>query len=222
MASIRERNGSYQITVSTGRDIYGRKLRETVTFTPDPALTPKKREKAVEDFARDFEQKIKNGAAMDGRKITLKEFADRWIVEYAEQKLQPATVKAYRSELQEKILPTLGHLKLSELKPHNINAFFVSMAQDGARKDGKSGSYSKGTIAKSRNVISSILRTAAEWEIIDRNPCDKVRLQGESTAEKLKFFTPEQTATFLDYIEQPFTVKIKGINGWTIPARLTP
>ena len=49
MASIRERNGSYQITVSTGRDIYGKKLRETITFTPDPTLTPKKREKAVAD-----------------------------------------------------------------------------------------------------------------------------------------------------------------------------
>ena len=51
MASIRERNGSYQITVSTGRDIYGKKLRETATFTPDPSLTPKKRQKAVKDFA---------------------------------------------------------------------------------------------------------------------------------------------------------------------------
>lgn len=210
MASIRERNGSYQITVSTGRDIYGRKLRETVTFTPDPTLTPKKREKAVEEFAREFEQKIRSGAAMDGRKVTLKEFADRWIAEHAEQKLQPATVNAYRSELEEKILPVLGHLKLSELKPHNINAFFVAMTQDGARKDGKSGGYSKGTIAKTRNVISSVLRTAAEWEIIDRNPCDKVRLQGGDTAEKLKFFTPEQTCTFLDYIEQPYAVKIKG------------
>lgn len=210
MASIRERNGSYQITVSCGRDIHGKKLRETTTFTPDPSLTPKKREKAVEEFARQFEAQVQNGAAMDGRKITLKEFSDRWVVEYAAQKLQPATVAAYRNELDEKILPVLGHLKLSELKPHNINAFFVAMTQDGARKDGKRGGYSKGTIAKTRNVISSVLRTAAEWEIIERNPCDKVRLQGESTAEKLKFFTPEQASTFLSYIEQPYTVKIKG------------
>ena len=210
MASIRERNGSYQITVSTGRDIYGRKLRETTTFVPDPKLTPKKREKAVEEFAREFEAKIKSGAAMDGRKVTLKEFADRWISEYAEQKLQPATISAYRNELDEKILPVLGHMKLSDLKPHNINAFFVSMTKEGARRDGKAGGYSKGTITKTRNVISSVLRTAAEWEIIDRNPCDRVHLQGESTAEKLKFFTPEQVAVFLDYIEQPYSVKIKG------------
>lgn len=214
MASIRERKGpegvSYQITVSCGRDINGKKLRETVTFVPDPALTPKKKEKAVEDFARDFEAKIKSGAAMDGRKVTLKEFSNRWLEEVAKQKLQPATVNKYREELQDKILPALGHLKLSELKPHNINAFFVGLTKDGARKDGKAGGYSKGSIAKTRNVLSSILRTAAEWEIIERNPCDKVRLQVEDCAERIKFFSPEQTALFLEYIEKPYTVKIGG------------
>lgn len=209
MASIEERNGSYRITVSTGRDIYGKKLRERTTFTPDPSLTPKKRQKAVEEFARQFEAQVQNGMAMDGRKVTLKEFTERWLEEYAPQKLQPGTVEKYRDEL-DKILPALGHLKLSELKPHNLNSFFVSMTKDGARKDGKAGGYSKGSITKTRNVLSSVLRTATEWEIIDRNPLDKVRLQAEDTADKLKFFTPEQAATFLDYIEQPYTVKTKG------------
>lgn len=209
MASIRERNGSYQVTVSTGRDIYGKKLRETATFTPDPGLTPKKRQKAVEEFARDFESKVLNGLAMDGRKVTLKEFTDRWLEEYASQKLQPGTVEKYRDEL-DKILPVLGHLKLTELKPHNLNAFFVSLTRDGARKDGKPGGYSRGSIAKTSNVLSSVLRTATEWEIIEKNPLDKVRIQGEAAADKLKFFTPEQAATFLAYIEQPYTVKTKG------------
>ncbi len=67
MASIRERNGKFQITVSCGYDIMGKKLIETTTFTPDPSLTPKKREKAVRDFAQQFESKVKNGIAMDGR-----------------------------------------------------------------------------------------------------------------------------------------------------------
>lgn len=210
MASIEERNGSYRITVSCGRDIYGKKLREKATFTPDPGLTPKKRQKAVEEFARQFEAQVKNGMTMDGRKITLKEFADRWLEEYAAQKLQPGTVEHYKAELDAKILPALGHLKLSELRPHNLNAFFVAMTKDGARKDGKPGGYSKGSIAKTRNVFSSVLRTATEWEIIDRNPLDKVRPQAEEAADKLKFFTPEQAATFLDYIEKPYTVQTKG------------
>jgi len=208
LASIRERNGSYQITVSCGYDIHGKKLLETTTFTPDPSLTPKKRERAVKEFAQQFESRVKNGFAMDGRKITLKEFTERWLEEYAKINLQESTVTKYREELNDKILPALGHLKLSELKPHVINSFFASLSRDGARKDGKSGGYSKGTITKTRNVLSSILRSASEWEVIDSNPCDKVRLQAEDAAEKLKFFTPEQTVIFLDYIEKPYKIQV--------------
>lgn len=209
MASIEERNGSYRITVSTGRDIFGKKLRERTTFTPDPSLTPKKRQKAVEDFARDFEAKVLNGIVMDGRKISLKEFTDRWLKEYASQHLEPGTIEKYQDEL-DKVLPALGHLKLSELRPHNLNSFFVSLTKDGARKDGKPGGYSKGSIAKTRNVLSSVLRTAAEWELIEKNPLDKVRLNAEDAADKIKFFTTEQAARFLDYIEKPYKVKTKG------------
>ena len=144
MASIRERHGSYQITVSCGYDTQGKKLLETTTFTPDPSLSPKKREKAVQEFALEFEAKVRNGVLLSGRKITLQEYAARWIDEYAKLNLQPGTVAKYQEELDNKILPALGHYKLSELKPHIVNGFFVSLSKDGARKDGRPGGYSKG------------------------------------------------------------------------------
>lgn len=39
---------------------------------------------------------------------------------------------------------------------------------------------------------------------------DRVRTVGEAAGDKIKFFTTEQAAAFLDYIEQPYTVKTKG------------
>lgn len=211
MASIRERNGTFQITVSCGRDMYGKQLRESMTFVPEPGLTARQARKAAEKAAQEFEARIENGQTMEGRKITLKEFTDRWLEDVAAQRLEPKTVSGYRKELEDKILPALGHLKLSELRPHTLNSFFVGMTKDGARKDGKPGGYSKGTITKTRNVLSSVLTTATEWEIIERNPLDNVRLQSKETAaDKVKFFTPAQAATFLEYIEQPYTVKTAG------------
>ena len=209
MASIRKRGDSYTITVSCGRDINGKQIRETTTFKPPAGLTPKKEQKAAEDFARDFEAKVKNGLVMDGRKITLKEFADRWFLEYAPQQLQAGTLEKYRQEM-EKVLPTLSHLKLTDLRPAVLHSFFVGMTKDGARRDGKPGGYSKGSITKTRNVFSSIPRTAVEWEVLDRNPLDKVRIQADDAAEKLKFFTPDQTGLFLDFIEKLYTVTTKG------------
>ena len=210
MASIRKRNGSYQIIVSCGYDINGKKIIETTTFHPDPSLTPKKQDNAAKAFAQQFESRIQNGYAMDGRKITLKEFCERWIEEYAKVNLQPGTVTKYSEELHDKILPALGHLKLADLKPHIINSFFTSLSRDGARRDGKKGGYSNGTINKTRTVLSSILRTAAEWEIIAANPCEKIRLQTKCASEKIKFFTPEQVMRFLEYLEKPYTLRVGG------------
>ena len=172
MASIRMRNGTYQITVSCGYDVKGKKLLETTTFTPDPAMSPKKQEKAAKEFA---------------------------------------VVCKYREELRDKILPALGHLKLTEIRPHTLNTFYLSMRKDGARKDGKSGGYSRASIYKTHNVLSSILRTAVEWELIERNPCNNVKpAAAPDTADNIKFFTPEQTVSFLHYIEQPHTWEVKG------------
>lgn len=210
MASIQKRGDAYSIRVCVGRDVYGKQIWKTTTFTPPAGLTPKKRQKAVEVFAVEFEQKCRNGKLLDGEKITLKDFIERWRSEKAEQELQPGTLDKYNDAIGHFILPALGHLKLTEIKPHSINKFLVDLTRDGCRHDGKPGGYSKGTIHKISNVLSSILRTATEWEVIERNPCDPVRVKAEDTADKIKFFTPQQTAIFLDYIEHPFTIRTRG------------
>lgn len=210
MASIQKRGDAYSIRVCVGRDVYGKQIWKTITFTPPAGLTPKKRQKAVEVFAVEFEQKCRNGKLLDGEKITLKDFIERWRSERAEQELQPGTLDKYNDAINHFILPALGHLKLTEIKPHSINKFLVDLTKDGCRHDGKPGGYSKGTIHKISNVLSSILRTATEWEVIERNPCDPVRVKAEDTADKIKFFTPQQTAVFLDYIEHPFTIRTRG------------
>ena len=68
MATIRERNGTYQISVYAGFDLNGHRKRETTTFTPPKDLSPKKKEKAVQAFAIDFENRVKNGLVLAGEK----------------------------------------------------------------------------------------------------------------------------------------------------------
>lgn len=101
-------------------------------------------------------------------------------------------------------------MKLSEIKPVKLNSIFAAMTKDGARKDGRSGGYSRGTIKKTQDILSSILRTAVDWEILERNPMDKVRVVGENPADKIEFFTPDQASAFLNFIERPYKVKTKG------------
>lgn len=209
MASIEKRGNSYRITVCLGTDIFGKKLFEKVTYKPDTGLTPAKERKAVEAFAHSFEEKVLSGKVTDGRKTTLYDFTQRWLNEVAPQKLQQKTIAAYTDILND-IMPKLGHYKLTELKPAVLNSYFSSLTQDGARKDGKPGGYSKGTIAKAKNTLSSVLSTAVEWELIEKNPMERVHFNAEPTAETLKFWTPEQCVSFLEFIEKPYQVTTKG------------
>lgn len=148
MATIRERNGTYQITVYSGFDLNGRRKRETTTFTPSKELSPKKKEKVVQAFAIEFENRVKNGLVLEGEKTTLREFVDRWREEYASQNLEPGTLEKYNAEIDDKILPMLGHMILTEIKPHNVNGFYVSMTKKRCPAGWKAGRLQQGNHRK--------------------------------------------------------------------------
>jgi integrase len=173
-------------------------------------LSPKKQEKALQVFAMEFEQSVKNGLVLDGRKTTLKNFVARWLSDYAELRLTPHSLMNYKAELDDKILPALGHLKLTDITVARVERFYSSLAKDGARLDGKPGGYSHGSIKKTAAVLSSVLHRAEQWGTIDRNPCDKAEILAQQSDSGIKFLTTAQTISLLEFIEQPYTHTIHG------------
>ncbi len=211
MASIVKRGNTYRITVSLGRHTDGTQIRETTTFTPDPKKTEKQNEKALSEFVYHFEQKVKNGY-ISGEKITLEEFTQNWLKEYAEQELEESTLVSYKIYLEQTILPALGHIKLSELRPLVTKKFFNSLREDGARKDGKAGGYSEGTIKRMRVILSSILSSAVEWEYIASNPCyNTVRSKRHTRVQSqdVDYFTLDQAKAFLNCLNMTFPVVVE-------------
>jgi hypothetical protein len=194
MANIEKRGDTYRITVSNGYDINGKKIREKTTYIPDPDLTPKQQQKAFEKFVFDFEEKVKNGKYLKGEKVTLKDFSDTWLKDYANQQLEKTTFAFYKETLDQKILPALGHLKLSKIQPMHLQSFYNNLLEDGIRKDGKKGGLSPSTIKKCHAIISSILSTAVHWQVLESNPCDRVSPpKDKNVKDDVKHFTLEQT-----------------------------
>ena len=212
MAQIRNRgNGHYLIVVSMGYDSKGKKLQKAASYTVDAKQTPRQQEKALQAFAAAFEAKVKNGLYLDADTTTLADFSQRWMEEYVKPNLQPATVVKYQQVLNAQIIPALGHLKLSKLRPHLITTFYNGLLKDGSRQDGKPGGYSPGSIRKTHNVLSSILHTAVNWEVIESNPCGKVRLPtGTPAHDSVRFFSPDEVNRFLAFLDQPYYIDISG------------
>lgn len=210
MAYIKKDGDSFRIQISNGYDVNGKKIRETISYTPDSALTPKQQQKALEKFVFEFEDRVKNGKFMKGEKIDFKEFTENWLKEYAKINITPTTYNVYVHNLNTKIFPAIGHLKLSKIQPMHLQSFYNNLLEDGVRQDKKTGGYSPATIKKIHVIISSIMNTAMKWQIIDSNPCNRVTIpKQKKTISDIKNFTIEQTILFLNALNQSYVSTYK-------------
>lgn len=202
MAYIQKRGDyTYRIAVSNGYDRNGKKVLIRKTITVDASLTLKQLEKELDRQALFFEEEVKRGTYIDST-ITFEQFTQRWLIEYAEKNLERKTVSSYKGELETKILPAIGHVKVSQLQPLHLIKFYDNLTEDGVRLDGKSGGYSTRTIKYQHQIISSILQTAIQWQVLQTNICKNVKPpKGIPSKNRQNYFDDKQAIAFLDYIE---------------------
>jgi len=95
MATIKERNGSYQIVVSCGYDSKGKHLRRSMTWVPEKGMTARQIEKELNRQATLFEERVRTGGAPNSS-VKLEAYAEQWFTNYAEKNLKESTVARYR------------------------------------------------------------------------------------------------------------------------------
>lgn len=134
MATIRQRNNTYQISVSCGYDLNGKQIRRTMTYTPEKGMTAKQIKKEVERQAVLFEEECEKGLVMDG-KIKFADFADEWF-KHKKSDLRPKTYARYVSMLP-RINAAIGHMRLDRIQPQHLLSFYENLAEGGVRDDTK-------------------------------------------------------------------------------------
>ena len=182
MASIREKgNGKYEITISNGYTISGKKIRVIKTVQLDTKLSPKKMEKEIQNIAYELEKEVKSGLYLKGN-IKFKDFSDKWLQDYAEKKLSPTTLDRYKTLLV-RINEAIGHIKLEDLRPNHLINFYNNLAEKNMsnvpikNEKGEIIGYKKlspKTILHHHRLISSILTKAVQWQVIKENVANRV------------------------------------------------
>ena len=88
MASIRKRGNSYLIVVSMGYDYKGARIKSRQkTVHPPQELTPKQREKWLQEQAVLFERSCRDAPEETAKPITLAAYINLWLREIAPGKL---------------------------------------------------------------------------------------------------------------------------------------
>ena len=132
MATAVKRGNSYKITVSCGYDVNGKQIRKHMTWTPEPGMTERQIAKELERQKILFEERCKHQTAYDGN-IRLAEFTEVFFEEYGRKALKAKTLFDYTHKM-ETVNQALGHIKLSDLKPGHIAAFYSNLQEEGVRK----------------------------------------------------------------------------------------
>ena len=198
MASIKKiknkKGVSYKIIVSQGTDERGKQILHTKTFRPDDKLSPAKQKKAVEEFATDYERRIRNGYSFEGEKIAFAEFANKWL-EDIKAKRTYGTYEDYKCILDNKIIPHFRGFKVADINTQHIERFYRSLNKD----------YSIASIKKQSHILKGIFKKAMRFDMINKNPCECAEISKKDNKEDtLKFFTPEQSLMFLKSLEMTY------------------
>ena len=94
MATINKRGNTFQIVVSLGLDVNGKKIRKTTTYKPPENTTPKKAEKLAQEFAVEFERKCR-GLSSFNVNMRFSEMAEWFIDNYAKNVVLFSFAKNY-------------------------------------------------------------------------------------------------------------------------------
>ena len=132
---IQGKNGTtYRISVSSGFDTSGKRIRHRMTYKPEPGMTARQIERAVQRAAADFERSIEQGYALDNRQAFVEYAA--YVLDLKERDGTKAKTLDRYKELMIRINQAIGHLKLADIRPQHLNSFYKNLAEPGIRLGG--------------------------------------------------------------------------------------
>lgn len=120
------------------------------------------------------------GRVADSRYVTVSQFLlDRWLPARTARGLKPTTLASYEWIVKIYIVPRLGLLKLTEVRPHHTTTFLVALGSE----PGRGGMQrSTRTVELTRRVLSMAFADAVRWGYIGRNPVDAAEATFPATA----------------------------------------
>lgn len=113
-------------------------------------------------------------------KITLGQYADRWITTYNGRTgtgIRPMTVIEYQKDLEIHVLPRLGKLRLSEITAQDVKELVTHLESKPSGR-GETKMLAPGTIRNALAPLRALLATAVEEGLLRANPMAGMRIAG--------------------------------------------
>lgn len=180
--TIRRRpNGLWEARYTAGRTPDGKQLQRSV-YARTRSEVSKKLLAAL--------KLLEDGGCIIPSRITLGDWLDRWLSDYAEPFVRPSTAINYRGYLENHIRPALGSVRLKDLTAERLQRFYNQRSEAGnSRCPGRS--LSPKTMQNLHNMLHRALEQARKNQLIPYNPADNVVLPKLRNKE-MRVLSPEE------------------------------
>ena len=162
---VKRYENSYTIVLNLGVDpATGKRKQQWISVKG----TKKDAEKRLSELLH----QIDTGVFLKPGKTTLASFLQRWLNDYAFPNLAPRTAEVYEYIVRVHVIPALGHVLLTQLKPEQLQKYYADKMARG-RRDGTGGLNPK-SVRNHHLALHSALQTAVKWGLVQRNAADLV------------------------------------------------
>ncbi|MDL2318232.1 site-specific integrase [Eubacteriales bacterium OttesenSCG-928-A19] len=181
-------DGRIKIDVSLGRDpVTGKAIRKSVYGWTEKEALAKAQKLTVE---------ANEGIYKEPSKLTIKEWCEIWLKEYTGH-LAPRTKTLYEGDINNYIVPRLGHHKLLSLNRAAVQQFVNSIMEQPLRPDKP---VSAKTCKNIHGTLSRLLNQALEIDYIKVNPATRCKLP-RIEREKARAMERQEIKDFIDRIQ---------------------
>lgn len=130
---------------------------------------------------------------LEPTRLTVSVWLDTWLREYAANTCKPLTLSTYQSRINSHIRPALGKVKLHDLTPAHIQAFYNDLTRN--------KELAPKTVVSIHGILHKCLQQAVKLRYIAYNPadaCDTPRL----AQREIHPFTEDEIGAFLTELDE--------------------
>ena len=180
-----------------GRIIIGHKKDGSPIFKSAFAKTQKELMPKLHQMIEDYQ-----GVDLtENSSMTLGDWLEEWLAEYAEPTLRPSTVSGYRSIIKNQIQPALGSKQLRFLTQKDIQKFYNALKRKKVNKVGKNKTLADSYIRKVHLLLHEALDAAVVSRLIFKNPTEGTKIPKNNYAP-MKILNEEQLDIFMKAIQR--------------------
>jgi len=155
----------------------------------------------VRRLADEYLRKLNNSLETIGAATNFEHFVTSTYKRLVLPLMATTTKDRYEGVLKNYLLPEFGANSLAELTPRRLQEHFLSLCRS---------KLSHESVDKIRDVMSSVLRAAIQYELTAGNPMEKVKLTPERRGKKRNkpYVTPVQFVLLLALIPEPYATMV--------------